>query len=55
MPLREVVGCALRETWGKPRVPWDTLSDKRKAPWLEMADSALAAIEQDRKQRRWWK
>lgn len=54
MPLREIVGRALRSTWGE-KTPWDALSDKRKAPWLEMADSALAAIEHDRKQRRWWK
>jgi hypothetical protein len=54
MPLREIVGQALRATWGE-KTPWDSLSDRRKQPWLEMADSALAAIEQDRKKRRWWK
>jgi hypothetical protein len=54
MQLREIVGQALRATWGE-KTPWDSLSDRRKQPWLEMADSALAAIEQDRKKRRWWK
>ena len=54
MLLREVVGRALRATWGE-KTPWDSLPDRRKQPWLEMADSALAAIEQDRKQKRWWK
>lgn len=54
MQLREAVGRALRSTWGE-KTPWETLPDKRKQPWLEMADSALAAIDQQRKKWRWWK
>jgi hypothetical protein len=54
MQLREAVGRAIRATWGE-KTPWETLADNRRQPWLEMADSALAAVEHERKQRRWWK
>lgn len=39
---RVTIARAIRSTWGE-KTAWDDLDPRRQQPWLEMADSVLAA------------
>jgi hypothetical protein len=43
---RVTIARAIRSTWGE-KTAWDELDPRRQQPWLEMADSVLAAKESE--------